>query len=230
MTIPTSLCHMNCHSSATTKLGTIHGVSISVRIDSLPADRAVEQQRDRQPAGERPADRGDRVDGRVLDRAEEARPQRVGGVEEDRLVVVEARRRRVEQQREGEGVELLEGEVDAAERGQRVHEHHEQRRRRDQRPGQAPARGRRAHPAPRARRRAADEPGLMALGHRRRAHRARISPCPGPAARWPPSRRCCSSFVMSASLELAGRRRPRGCSRSAPCRRSRSAPHCGIGA
>ena len=28
---PTSLCHMNCHSTATTKLGTIHGVSISVR-------------------------------------------------------------------------------------------------------------------------------------------------------------------------------------------------------
>ena len=27
---------MNCHSSATTKLGTIHGVSISVRISRWP--------------------------------------------------------------------------------------------------------------------------------------------------------------------------------------------------
>ena len=34
--IPTSLCHMNCQSTATTKLGTIHGASISVRTTLIP--------------------------------------------------------------------------------------------------------------------------------------------------------------------------------------------------
>ena len=34
--IPTSLCHMKPHSTATTKLGTIQGVSISVRTSRWP--------------------------------------------------------------------------------------------------------------------------------------------------------------------------------------------------
>ena len=34
--IPMSLCHMYCQSTATTKLGTIHGVSISVRATLIP--------------------------------------------------------------------------------------------------------------------------------------------------------------------------------------------------
>ncbi len=34
--IPTSLWNMNCHSTATTKLGMIHGVSISVRTSRWP--------------------------------------------------------------------------------------------------------------------------------------------------------------------------------------------------
>ena len=51
--IPASLCHMNCQSIATTKLGTTHGASISVRIDALAGELAVEQQRDAEPADER---------------------------------------------------------------------------------------------------------------------------------------------------------------------------------
>ena len=34
--IPMSLCHMYCQSTATTKLGTIHGVSISARTTLIP--------------------------------------------------------------------------------------------------------------------------------------------------------------------------------------------------
>ena len=34
--IPMSLCHMYCQSTATTKLGTIHGVSISARATLIP--------------------------------------------------------------------------------------------------------------------------------------------------------------------------------------------------
>ena len=45
---------MNCHSVATTKLGTIHGVSISARAHFWPRIVAVEQQRDGEPADERP--------------------------------------------------------------------------------------------------------------------------------------------------------------------------------
>ena len=137
----------------------------------LAADRAVEQHRHREPAGERPADGDEGVDGGVLHGAEEARPQRAVGVEEDRAVVRDARRGRVEQQREGEGVELLEAQVDPADRRQAVHQHHEQRGRGDQRPGEAPPRRRRSHPAPPSRHRAGEEPRLVtALDHGRRAH------------------------------------------------------------
>ena len=198
---------------------------------ALAADRAVDERRDREPADERPADGEEGVDGGVPHRAEEAGPQRRVGVEE-RGVVVQPRRRRAEELREGEGVELLEAQVQAAERRQPVDEQHEQRGRRAQRQGEAPAGRRRAHPAPHARHRAGGEPDFVAaLGHGRRAHALRLGPGqPVPWASSASASFCAPSscFSICASLRVP----PPACSRMLPKRALYACsigPHCGIG-
>ena len=116
---------MNWKSTATTKLGTIHGASISVRTSRMPRISRLSSSATSEPADERQADGPERVDHRVLHRAEEAGVQRVGVVEEDPAVVLQPGPGSVEEPAEGEGVEPLEGEDEARRGRQQVHEHHE---------------------------------------------------------------------------------------------------------
>ena len=104
--------------------------------DALAGHLAVQQQRDGEPADQRARDRPERVDRRVRHRAPEARVQRVVGVQQDRAVVLQAVPRGPEELAEREEVELLEGDGQAADGRQHVHQHHHDQRRRDQPVGQ----------------------------------------------------------------------------------------------